>query len=366
MKIHAAVTTRDNPFTIAPVEIGEPQAGECLVELEACGICHTDLTAASGALGTPQPIVLGHEGVGHIVATGPGEHEFAVGDRVVLSFGACGQCSPCQHHTPSYCEQAALLNLAGCRADGSTALSRSGEPLAAHFFSQSSFATHAVARTTNMVKVGSDLPAELLAPLGCGVMTGMSSVMNVLAPAPGSRIAIFGCGTVGLAAVMAARLSGCGEIIAVDLNPQRTELACELGATRGVVPGRDDLAALVTELGGLHYAFDCTSHPAVIEQALGLLSQRGVLVCAGLPGTHAPLQVDPLALVFKGLTIRGTVEGDADPRQFIPRMLDWYRQGELPLEKLVSRYDFADIENAVAAMKAGDAIKPVLMMPDQN
>ncbi|WP_317932251.1 NAD(P)-dependent alcohol dehydrogenase [Halioxenophilus sp. WMMB6] len=362
MEILAAVTRPQAPFTIEPVEIGPLVAGECLVELEACGICHTDLTAASGALPTPQPIVLGHEGVGVIIKVGPEVNDFRVGDRVIMSFGACGHCSPCQQHTPSYCNQAGLMNFAGRRADGSSALQQQGQAIAGHFFSQSSFATHAVARTTNMVKIAEDLPAALMAPLGCGIMTGMSSVVNVLAVEPGSHIAIFGCGSVGLAAVIAARLQECGEIIAVDHNPQRVQLARDLGATVGIVAEQDDLKATVKAIGGLHAVFDCTSHPAVIEQAVGLLLARGKLLCAGLPSSKAPLPIDPLALVFKGLSIMGTVEGDADPKVFIPQMIDWYRQGQLPLHKLVTTYPFSDIERAVEDMKSGKTIKPVLLM----
>lgn len=363
MKIRAAIArTAGEPFVIDDCELGTPGPGEALVEIKACGICHTDLAAKDHGMGTPLPAVLGHEGTGVIMALGEGVSDFAVGDHVLMSFGACGSCPTCTHGAPAYCHHLKDLNLLGRRLDGSTPIQYQGQPITGHYFAQSSFATHAVARTNNMVKLGEDLPHALMAPLACGVQTGMASVMLALEAKPGSSIAIFGCGSVGLAAVMAAKIAGCRTIVAVDINDSRLELATELGATHVLNSSRDAITKSLWKLGGMHNAFDCTGLPEVIESAFMALLPQGTLVCAGVskPGTR--LSLDMGALLYTGRRVRGTIEGDAVPREFIPRMLAWYREGRLPLEKLVTTYRFDDINTAVADFKAGRIVKAVLTL----
>jgi aryl-alcohol dehydrogenase len=313
---------------------------------------------------TPLPAVLGHEGVGRIVALGAGAEEFKLGERVLMSFGACGHCGSCQSKMPAYCRHMRTFNLLGRRLDGSSPISADDHPITGHFFAQSAFATHAIAATPNLVRLDDDLPPALMAPLACGVQTGMSSLLDVLDPPPTSRVGIFGCGSVGLAAVMAARIRGCEQILAVDRRADRVALALELGATAGVVSGQDDLKAVLKRSGGIHHAFDCTGHPGVIEAAFQLLLPRGQLLCAGVSPADAQLRVNAMQLVFSGRTLRGTIEGDANPREFIPRMIEWYRAGQLPLERLVTTYPFRDINAAVADMEAGRVVKPVLLMSD--
>ena len=329
------------------------------MRLEACGICHTDLSAQDETMATPLPAVLGHEGVARIESLGSGVEGFQPGDRVLMSYGACGKCTSCLHDTPAYCRHMVTLNLQGRRLDGSSPIALEGRPITGHFFAQSSFATHAVAGITNLVRLDEDLPAALMAPLACGVQTGMSSVLDVLDPAPHQRIAIFGCGTVGLAAVMAARIRGCEQILAVDLREDRVALALELGATAGAVSGRDDLKAAVKSIGGIHRAFDSTGHPGVIEAAFNLLLPRGQLLCAGVSSADASLKLHPMQLVFSGRSLRGTIEGDANPRLFIPRMISWFREGRLPLDQLVTTYPFHEINSAVADMTSGRGGQPL-------
>lgn len=362
MPVRAAIARPHQPFTLESCELGAPGPGEVRVTVEACGICHTDLAAKDHGMGTPLPAVLGHEGVGRITALGDGVTGFRTGERVLMSFGACGECRNCRGHAPAYCQHIVTFNLFGRRLDGSSPLTLAGTPVTGHFFAQSAFATEAVARATNLVRLDDDLPATLMAPLACGVQTGMSSVVNALAATPDDSLAIFGCGTVGLAAVMAAKIIGCKRIIAVDLNDKRLVLARELGATHAVNPAREDVAAVIGALGGLSKAFDNTGQPAVIETAFNLLRARGVLVCAGVSPRGAKLGIDPSLLMSLGRVIRGTVEGDADPVQFIPRMIAWYREGRLPLEKIVTTYPFDDINRAAADMEAGRVVKPVLLM----
>lgn len=362
-KIRAAIARAGEPFTIEDCELDEPRAGELLVQVEACGICHTDLSAKDHGYGTPLPAVLGHEGVGRVVALGEGVTRLAVGDRVVMSFGACGECPSCAEGMSPYCRHAREYNLFARRRDGSSPISQSGRPLTGHFFGQSSFATHAIAAATNAVRIDDDLPAPLMTSLACGVQTGVGAVLHALQAGPGDTLGVFGCGTVGLAAVMAAKLVGCARIVAVDLRPARLETALALGATHVVDNGRGDLVAALKLLGGLTAAFDNTGRPEVIEAAYGALRPRGRLVLAGVSPRGASLAIDLNRMMATGRSVRGTVEGDADPRSFIPRLVEWYRGGRLPLEKLVTTYPFEQIDLAAADMLAGRVVKPVLLMP---
>jgi aryl-alcohol dehydrogenase len=364
-RIQAAIARAGEPFVIEACELDSPGPNEVRVAVEACGICHTDLAAKDHGFGTPLPAVLGHEGVGRIEAIGEGVSGLQLGERVVMSFGACGRCPSCSEHMPAYCRHALDFNLFGRRLDGSSPISlvmANGHPLTGHFFGQSSFATHAIASATNLVRVGAELPASTIAPLACGVQTGVGAVIDVLQASPADSLAIFGCGTVGLAAVMAANIVGCKRIIAFDLLDARLELARELGATTTVNSARDDVAASLRELGGLTLAFDNTGRAEVIEAGFAALRARGRMVLAGVSPRGTSLRIDPNRIMSGGRSLRGTIEGDADPRRAIPRMLEWVRSGRLSVERLVTRYPFERINDAVEDMRAGRTIKPVLDM----
>lgn len=362
MKITAAIARRGEPFVLEECELGEPRAGEILVRVLACGVCHTDLAARDHDLGTPLPAVLGHEGVGEILALGEGVDEFAVGDRVLMSFGSCGRCAKCRGGAPGYCKSA-WLSFRGTRADGSSPIVRDGASITGHFFAQSSFATHAVASVNNVVRLEDDLPPALMAPLACGVQTGMASVMIALGATAEDSLAVFGCGTVGLSAIIAGRILGCRTIVAVDLDDGRLALASELGATHAFnARTTENLPKALRALGGVTRALDCTGVPDVMAIAFGALQPQGVLACAGVSKPGATLPLDLGQLLFTGKSVRGTIEGDAVPREFIPKMIAWYREGRLPLDKLVRTYAFADIETAVADMRSARTVKPVLVM----
>ncbi len=363
MKVRAAVARAGQGLSIENCELAEPGEQEVRVKVEATGICHTDLIALSGNLGTPLPAVLGHEGVGRIEASGPGVTGFSTGQRVLMSFGACGGCSSCQRAEPAYCHQAMTLNLAGTRLDGSSPVQgENGEPLTGHFFAQSSFATHCIARTTNLVALPDDIPAEHLAPLACSAQTGLSSVVTLLRPAAGSRLAVFGCGTVGLSAVIAARNLGCKVIVAIDRNPDRLALAKELGATHLLQGDMEALKAQFKDIGPVHNVFDTTGVPALIALGMASLLPQGKVLLAGVSPTGTELKVDLQAMVFGGRSLAGTIEGNANPRDFIPDMVHWYREGKLPLDRLVRCYDFEQIDQAVEDLRSGAVVKPVLRM----
>ncbi len=349
-------------LTLEDCQLSAPQACEILVRVEACGICHTDLVAVNQHWPVPLPAVLGHEGVGVVEALGEDVSEFAPGDRVLMSFGACGSCSRCTQNEPGYCQFAPVFQVQGRRLDGSSPLSQSGESLTGHFFAQSSFATHAVASITNVVKVDAEMPSHLLAPLACGVLTGAGAVLRSLQVRPGSALAVLGCGAVGLSAIMAARIAGCREIVAVDLNDERLALAVELGATGSLNSGRDPIKKSLRKLGGMDYVIDTTAVPELMRQGFDGLSARGTLLCVGVGRPGAELSLDMSMLLTGGRSVRGCIEGDALPQEFVPELVRHWLAGRLPLEKLVTTFPFAEINTAISALAAGTVIKPVLVM----
>ncbi len=325
-----------------------PREDEVLVRLVASGICHTDIGMHQG--GGSDPVVLGHEGAGIVERTGRAVRSVRRGDSVVLSYQSCGRCRPCRRGQPTQCDHFWDLNFGFMRLDGSNALEASG--VRGHFFGQSSFATHTLATERNIVKVSRTLPLEMLAPLGCGLQTGAATVMHSLAVRAGSSIAIFGTGSVGLAAVMAARIMGAEPIIAVDMRPKRLQLAKELGATHLVNTRRCEPGERIATLaGGIDSAVETTGDPSIERAARRLLRPGGrlALLTGGsperLPGGRQVLSV---------------IQGDAVPQQFIPRLIQLWRKGRFPFDRLVRFYDFRQINRAIADSIRGTTIKAVL------
>jgi aryl-alcohol dehydrogenase len=362
MKITAAVLrTPGGPLTLEETELEGPRPDEVLVRLVAAGVCHTDLVTAAGHDPAAPPLVLGHEGAGIVEAVGSDVAAVEPGDHVVLSYGWCGLCAKCGRGKMAYCDSFLGLNYYGTRLDGSTAMSRDGAPIRSHFFGQSSWATYSLTTERNVIRVDPDLPLEYLAPLGCGVQTGAGAVLNALKPREGSSIAVFGAGGVGLSAVMAARIAGCATIVAVDPDPRRRALARTLGATDVVDPGEGDPAAAIVALtGGVDHTVECVGLPDVVRAAVASLAAPGTCVTVGFQGTSNPVELDQVMLMM-GRGIRGSIEGDAIPQRFIPRLIEHHRAGELPLEKLVRTFSFEDVNDAVAASHGGAVVKPVLV-----
>ncbi|MGO8908760.1 MAG: NAD(P)-dependent alcohol dehydrogenase [Bradyrhizobium sp.] len=364
MRITAAISGMPgDPFEIASCELADPQAGEVLIRVRACGICHTDMAVKLQHIPIPMPKVLGHEGAGIVEKIGPGPTHLRPGDHVLMSFGSCGECPNCLDGASGYCDHFRDINLFGHRASGS-ALSRNGTELGGQFFAQSAFATHAIATTRNVVKVDDDLPLDLIAPLGCGVQTGMGTVMHVLCPAAGSSIAVFGVGAVGLSAIIAARIVGCKTIVAVDVAPERLRVALELGATHAVSGRSENPTAEIIDLtrGGAHFSLDTTGVPSAVAHSINCLRSRGVNAQVAAPPRGTLYAADASVIVGRGITIRGVVEGDANPRLFIPRMIGFFRDGMLPLDKFVKTYPLEKINEAVCDLESGRVVKPVLVM----
>ncbi|MCZ1012088.1 NAD(P)-dependent alcohol dehydrogenase [Streptomyces lydicus] len=359
MRIQAAVVeSQGGPFIIRDLDLEEPRADEILVKITAAGICHTDLSTR--ARWPRPPMVFGHEGAGIVEAVGDQVTTVAPGDAVCLSYRSCGTCEQCGSGHTAYCDAGInSLNASGSRTDGSTALSREGEPVYGNFFGQSSFASHALAYESNCVRIPTDYSPILAAPLGCSVQTGAGAVLNVLQPDPGSSLVVFGSGGVGLTSVMAAVAEGCS-VVAVDPVPSRRALARDLGAVAALDPAQAaDIAAVVRDItsGGSHYAIDTTGQPAVISQAIGALRQRGTLALVGIGKTA---EFDIMSVMTKGVRLRGVIEGDAVPQSFIPHLIKLHGLGRLPVEKLITPFRFSDIEAAARAAIAGEVIKPVL------
>ncbi|MEU4236109.1 NAD(P)-dependent alcohol dehydrogenase [Actinoplanes sp. NPDC026619] len=349
MRIRAAVTeTAGGPFVVQDVDLEPPRGHEVLVRVMAAGLCHTDLTMQ--AVWPLTPMVFGHEGAGVVEAVGEQVTTVTPGDHVCLTFHSCGSCDQCAAGRPAYCRSARALNASGGRGDGTSPLSRDGKMVHGGFFGQSSFATYAVASERNAVRLPADLPFPVAAPLGCSVQTGAGTVLNRLRPAPGDSLLVIGCGGVGLSAVLAGVVAGCTPVVAVDPIESRRALAVELGATEATGP---------TGLTGhFDHIVDTTSRPEMLTAAVKALRPLGALAMVGI---GREVTFDIMSLLNSGARIHGVLEGDSDPQSFLPRLIDLHRRGALPIERLITTFPFEDIAGAVAGMRDGSAIKPVLV-----
>lgn len=359
MEITAAVThSLGEEFKLEPVQIAEPEFDEIRIKVVATGVCHTDVVARDLGL-SPFPVVLGHEGSGIVDAVGAGVSDLKVGDHVVLSFAHCGNCEHCLTGHPTVCDTFNDLNFGGAMDDGSHRLAQGQQELST-FFGQSTFATYAIAKSRNAVKVDSEVDLALLGPLGCGIQTGAGTVLNRLKPEFGSSIVIYGAGAVGLSAIMAAKIVGCQNIIAVDVHDSRLALAKELGATH-IFNGKEvDVVAEVKKLthGGSHYAVETTGVPPVVKQSMNALRPLGTVAIVGItPEMSIDVHND---LMAEGKSMIGVIEGDSIPRVFIPQLIAYYKAGQFPFDKLVKFYKFEQINQAFADSASGITIKPVL------
>lgn len=364
MKITAAIVDQQGgEFHLHEVDLDKPGPNEVLVKIAGCGICHTDLVCRDQHFPVPLPCVFGHEGSGVVETVGENVTKVVPGDHVVLTYKSCGQCVNCLKGAAPYCLDLYGQNFSGFRPDQTTALSKNGSALSGHFFQQSSFATYALSHEQNTVKVTRSAPLELLGPLGCGIQTGAGAVINSLRPSAGESIAIFGAGSVGLSAVMAAKLVGCGQIIAVDLQESRLTLARELGATDTVNPADGDALETIKSLTGgwgVNFSLECTGLPQVLRQAVDSLILTGVCGVIGVPPSGAEVSLDIAGILF-GRTVRGIIEGDSDRDVFIPRLVELYQAGSFPFDKLTKFYPLKDIQQAVSDTESGSTLKAIVI-----
>jgi aryl-alcohol dehydrogenase len=354
------------PFSIEAVMLDALRPDELRIRMVASGICHTDLAVRDQQLPVPLPVVLGHEGAGIVEEVGSAVTAAGPGDRVVMSFNSCGECPSCDAEAPTYCYNFFPHNWSGHRADGSPVMFLGGEPMNANFFGQSSFATYAIAHQRNVVKVPDEaahIPLERLAPIGCGLMTGAGAVLRSMNVRAGLPIAVFGTGTVGMAAIMAARIAGADPIVAVDVNDARLALAKELGATHAF-NAREDAVAKIRELCpiGLGYALDTTGINKVIEDAWGLLAPKGIVGMVGASDPADMVQFNEAQFMGGGRTVMGILGGNSDGAGFLTELIEHHLAGRFPYERLIETFPFEQINEAIEASESGRVVKPVLVM----
>ncbi|MCD8098584.1 MAG: NAD(P)-dependent alcohol dehydrogenase [Lachnospiraceae bacterium] len=368
-KMRAAVTRRpDAAYSIEEVDLAEPKEDEVLVKIVASGLCHTDEFGKQ--IGLPMPLVLGHEGAGIIEKKGENVEGFEVGDHVVFSFATCGHCRSCISGMPAYCENFNRINFGGTGVDGATKLFQNGKGLSM-FFGQSSFAQYSTVNARNIVKVDKDVDLSIVAPFGCGIQTETGAVLNAIKPNIEDSIAIFGCGAVGMSAIMAAKVAGCRQIVSVGGNAKSLELAKELGATDTV--NRKELAEGVTiaeavqEIsgGGVNYAIDTSGNGNMIMNAIKSTAYHGTIVVLSPTGVLENLDVGADILMMTR-TLKACYEGDSNPQIFIPRLVQLYREGKFPVDRIIAKYNFEDIEQARIDSGKGRVIKAVVVMDGQR
>jgi aryl-alcohol dehydrogenase len=363
MRTTAIVTNGPGePFSLEEVELDAIRADEIRVRAVATGLCHTDVTLRNTLPAEMFPRILGHEGAGVVEEVGAEVTGVAVGDHVVASFRSCRACARCTGLGPGYCENTVLLNYLGYRMDGTTTYSRAGAPVQASFFGQSSFAGDLIVHPDNVVVVDQALDLTRLGPYGCGFQTGAGTVLNVLQPGPDDSLAVFGVGAVGLAALAAARQVG--TLIAVDVRPERLAVAEKYGATAVDARGLESAGVVdrIKELTGgqgASYGIDTTGIGEVIKQAAQALAVKGELAVLALGAEEFP--VDAIDIMMNGKVIRGTVEGDSDPQEMIPRLLALAASGAFDVDDLITTYPVSEVNNAVEDALAGAVVKPVLV-----
>ena len=344
------------PLTVGELDLEEPGAGEVLVRITAAGVCHSDLSVVNGDRVRPVPMLLGHEASGRVVARGAGVSDLAVGQQVVMTFlPRCGECAGCATGGRLPCLPGSASNTAGELLGGGRRLSRDGAPVH-HHLGVSAFATHAVVGTRSVVAVEDDVPPDVAAVLGCAVLTGGGALLNAAPPEPGQSVMVVGLGGVGMAALLTALALGCGDVVAVDGVAAKRDHARELGATTVLDPG--ELASsgvrcdVVVEAAGNARAF---------ESAVAATAPGGRTVTVGLPHPDAVAGVSPLLLVAEARTVIGSYLGSAVPARDIPVFAQWWREGRLPVEALVSsRIALDDINRAMDELAAGTALRQII------
>ena len=368
MKTRAAVARRaGDPLTIETVDLDGPKAGEVLVEIKATGICHTDEFTRSGA--DPEgifPAILGHEGAGIVVDTGPGVTSVAKGDHVIpLYTPECRQCKSCLSRKTNLCTAIRATQGKGVMPDGKSRFSLDGEPVY-HYMGCSTFSNFTVLPEIAVAKIREDAPFDKVCYIGCGVTTGIGAVINTAKVEAGANVVVFGLGGIGLNVIQGARLVGAGKIIGVDLNPARKPLAEKFGMTHFVNPKEagDDLVAHLVALtdGGADYSFECVGNVDLMRQALECCHRGwGVSVIIGVAGSGQEIRTRPFQLVT-GRTWKGTAFGGARGRTDVPRIVDWYMEGRIDIDSLITHVmPLDDINKGFDLMHSGESIRSVVV-----
>jgi S-(hydroxymethyl)glutathione dehydrogenase/alcohol dehydrogenase len=369
MQIRAAVAREPGkPLAIETIELAGPRAGEVLVEIKATGVCHTDAYTLSGA--DPEglfPTVLGHEGAGVVLEVGTGVTSLARGDHVIpLYTPECRQCEYCLSRKTNLCQAIRATQGQGLMPDGTSRLAKDGAMIR-HYMGTSTFATHTVVPEIALAKIRPDAPFDKVCYIGCGVTTGIGAVINTAQVSPGARVVVFGLGGIGLNVVQGARLAGAEQIVGVDLNPRRRALAEKFGMTHFVNPKEveGDLVPYLVDLtkGGADYSFECIGNVQVMRQALECCHKGwGVSVIIGVAGAGQEISTRPFQLVT-GRVWKGTAFGGARGRTDVPRIVDWYMDGKIDIDSLITHtMPLDEINRAFDLMHAGESIRSVVTL----
>ncbi|MDR6611564.1 Zn-dependent alcohol dehydrogenase [Leifsonia sp. 1010] len=358
-------TEPSEPIQFTEVDLAAPGPGEVRVRIAAAGVCHSDLHVKRGEWDAPAPLVMGHEGSGVVTELGEGVTSLAVGDHVVLSWvPPCGDCRYCRSGHEARCQKVAtIVAPKGVLFDGTSRLSRDGETIH-HYLGVSSFAEEVVVPASGAVKVRDDAPLDVIAVVGCAVATGVGAVLNTAAVEPGSTVAVIGCGGVGLNVVQGARLAGAERIVAIDVLPDKTQMALQFGATDRIDASRADAVEQLFELipDGVDYAFDAIGRTSTTEQAIRMLGLGGAAVIVGLPPTGAKASFEPLVLAEADQRILGSNYGSVRPSIDIPALVDRYMDGQLLLDPLISgRRPLAEAAEAFDDLEAGSVLRTLLI-----
>jgi S-(hydroxymethyl)glutathione dehydrogenase/alcohol dehydrogenase len=364
MQVKAAVLYElGGRLEVEDVELADPKEGEVLVKVAASGVCHSDISVIDGVIPFPLPAVLGHEGAGVVESVGPGVDQIQPGDHVIFSFiPACGQCFYCLRGKSNLCEPA--LRLGGNLYDGTSRLTNGKGASINHFSSSSCFAEYTVVPQQGAIKIDPDVPLDVVALIGCCVTTGVGAVFNTAKVEPGSSVAVFGCGGVGLSIVQGAAISGANPVIALDLWEERLDLAKELGATHTINASTEDGTRQIRELTdgkGVDYAFEAIGNPDTFSQAYRSIHWGGTCVCVGVPAADARLTFDS-RLIMQERTIKGSLYGSSNPRVDFPNLVALYSAGKLKLDPMITgRFPLERINVAFEDLRKGVGARSVVV-----
>lgn len=351
------------PLVIEEVNLADPGPGEVLVEMAGAGLCHSDLSTIDGSRPRVMPMVMGHEASGIVREVGPGVHDLQPDDHVVFSFvPLCGHCIPCATGRPALCEPGAAANTAGTLLSGRRPFSSMSGQEINHHLGVAAFAEHTVVAQESLIKIDSQLPLGTAALFGCAVMTGVGAVVNTAKIEPGSSVAVFGLGGVGLSTVMGARAAGAETIFAIDLLPDKLERATQVGATHTINAGEEDPVQLIKDIqDGVDYTFESVGNERVLQQAYAATKRGGTTITIGLPHPNKMFSVPAVSLVAEERTIKGSYMGSAVPRRDLPRFIAMYQAGLLPVDKLrSSTIQLDEINEAFDALATGTAVRQVI------
>jgi alcohol dehydrogenase len=357
--------TASRPLRIESIELSPPGPGEIRVRIVAAGLCHSDLSVINGDRPRVMPMALGHEAAGIVEELGAGVDDLSVGDHVVMVFvPSCGCCLPCAEGRPALCEPGAKANGAGTLLSGARRIARDGAILN-HHLGVSAFAEQAVISRRSAIRIDRSVPLDVAALFGCAVLTGVGAVVNTARVQAGDSVAIVGLGGVGLNALLGAGVAGARAIVAVDLDPRKLELARQLGATDAVDAREADAAERVKALvpGGVDHAFEMAGSVKAMELAYRITRRGGTTVTAGLPNPSHMWSLSPVSLVAEERTVKGSYVGGAVPLRDIPRYVDLWRRGKLPVDRLMSdRIGLDGLNEAFDRLAAGDVVRQILWM----